>query len=130
MCGTGQRALPNRSLTPASPTNFLLLHSCLALPYCSTDAVVGMLCHFGFVALVDVCRHFLLLLFAEDVSIITFNVNNPFSGKPVSFSNQELASSLYWTSLIFIAQATFQMFTGGFLGQTVALTTNYRVRDD
>jgi hypothetical protein len=69
--------------------------------------------------LMDIARHYLIADFSKDIQLITVNVTNPFNDRPVTFNNTDLASALYWSSTIFLAQSCWALMTTKTFQQTV-----------
>ena len=89
----------------------------------------GALNSYSFLLLVldDIVRHYLLLFFARDLQIITFSVANPFTGGNVQFTNRQLATSLFWTSLVFSGQILWDSLVRKLWRTTVMMRTVYNI---
>ena len=55
--------------------------------------------------LFDAFRHYVIMFVADDVSLVTFNVTNPFNGNKMALTNKRLASITYVNGMIFAAIA-------------------------
>ena len=75
----------------------------------------------------DIARHYLIVDLSKDIQLITVNVTNPFNDRPVAFNNMAVASALYWSSTIFLAQSLWAMMTTKLFQQTVTDVTNYHI---
>ena len=77
--------------------------------------------------LMDIARHYLIVEFSKDIQLITVNVTNPFNGRPATFDNTDVASALYWSSTIFLAESVWAIMTNKHYQQTVTASTNYKI---
>jgi hypothetical protein len=75
----------------------------------------------------DIARHYLLVQLSKDVNLVTLNITNPFNNQPVTFNNVDLATALFWTATIFMAQSLWAMMTKKYLRETVTDSTNYEI---
>ena len=82
----------------------------------------------GCAILFDIARHYLIVNVSKDIQLITLNVTNPFNGRHITFDNTELASALFWTSTMFLAQTVFAGLTNKMYQQTIVDVTNYHIR--
>ena len=55
--------------------------------------------------LTDAFRHYVIMFVADDVSLVTFNVTNPFNGNKMALTNKRLSSITYVNGMIFAAIA-------------------------
>ena len=76
---------------------------------------------------IDIARHYLIVNLSKDVNLVTLNITNPFNNRPVTFNNVDLATALFWTASIFMAQSMWAMLTKKFLRETVTDITNYEI---
>ena len=82
-----------------------------------------------FQIMLDVARHYLLIFVSRDVNVFTISITNPFTGKDAALSNHQLASSLYWASLVFYAQLMLQkLFLRKMYRETNLLQTNFELQ--
>ena len=85
-------------------------------------------CSVSFFAIaMDIARHYLLVQLSKDVNLVTLNITNPFNNQPVTFNNVDLATALFWTATIFMAQSLWAMMTKKYLRETVTDSTNYEI---
>ena len=85
-------------------------------------------CSVSFFAIaMDIARHYLLVQLSKDVNLVTLNITNPFNNRPVTFNNVDLATALFWTATIFMAQSLWAMMTKKYLRETVTDSTNYEI---
>jgi len=76
----------------------------------------------------DIVRHYLLVQLSEDVNLVTLsNWSLSEDSQPVTFNNVDLATALFWTATIFMAQSMWAMMTKKTLRETVTDTTNYEI---
>ena len=76
----------------------------------------------------DIVRHYLLVQLSEDVNLVTLsNWSLSEDSQPVTFNNVDLATALFWTATIFMAQSMWAMMTKKTLRETVTDTTNYKI---
>ena len=76
---------------------------------------------------VDIARHYLLVQLSKDVNLVTLDITNPFNNRPVTFSNVDLATALFWTATIFMAQSTWAGMTKKVLRETITDITHYKI---
>ena len=86
---------------------------------------------FGFIfflhIVTDVARHYLIVELSKDVNLITLNIINPFTNRAVTFNNVDLATALFWTATIFMAQSFWAVLTKKLFQETVTDRTNYKI---
>ena len=75
----------------------------------------------------DIARHYLLVQLSKDVNLVTLNITNPFNNRPVAFNNIDLATALFWTATIFMAQSIWAMMTKKVFQETVTDITHYEI---
>ena len=75
----------------------------------------------------DIARHYLIVQLSKDVNLITIDITNPFNNRPVTFNNVDLATALFWTATIFMAQSVWAMMTKKALRETITDSTNYEI---
>ena len=80
-----------------------------------------------FILAMDIARHYLLVQLSKDVNLITIDITNPFNNQPVTFNNVDLATALFWTATIFMAQSCWLMLTKKALRETITDRTNYKI---
>ena len=80
-----------------------------------------------FAIAMDIARHYLLVQLSKDVNLVTLNITNPFNNQPVTFNNVDLATALFWTATIFMAQSLWAMMTKKYLRETVTDITHYEI---
>ena len=76
---------------------------------------------------VDIARHYLIVELSKDVNLITLNITNPFNNRPVAFNNVDLATALFWTATIFMAQSLWAVLTKKAFQETVTDITHYKI---
>ena len=85
---------------------------------------------FGFIfflhIVTDVARHYLIVELSKDVNLITLNIINPFTNRAVTFNNVDLATALFWTATIFMAQTVWATLTKKAMRETTTDMTNYK----
>ena len=75
----------------------------------------------------DIARHYLTVQLSKDVNLITLNITNPFNNRPVAFNNVDLATALFWTATIFMAQSFWAILTKKAFQETVTDITHYAI---
>ena len=75
----------------------------------------------------DIVRHYLIVQLSKDVNLVTLNITNPFNNRPVTFNNVDLATALFWTASIFMAQSFWAMATKKILRETITDSTHYKI---
>ena len=76
---------------------------------------------------IDIARHYLIVQLSKDVNLITLDITNPFNNRPVIFNNIDLATALFWTATIFMAQSIWAFLAKKALRETITDSTNYKI---
>ena len=76
---------------------------------------------------IDIARHYLLVQLSKDVNLVALNITNPFNKRPVAFNNVDLATALFWTATIFMAQSFWVMLSKKVFQVTITDKTNYEI---
>ena len=67
--------------------------------------VFAILGSFGM--LTDVFRHYLVLFLTDNVTLISFDIVNPFNGNRFQLTNVQLMDVSYFTAMVFVVQAIY-----------------------
>ena len=88
----------------------------------------SVFCSIGlFAVVVDIARHYLIVQLSKDVNLVALNITNPFNKRPVAFNNVDLATALFWTATIFMAQSFWVMLSKKVFQVTITDKTNYEI---
>jgi hypothetical protein len=116
-------------LSPAGLASFLGEGTGRRTKSKSSKKCLGVTALLAIYIFLDVVRHYLLVSFSEEVSLVTLNITNPWTGKQVSaITNRDTAASMYWTSLVFAMSCMFQGVSGKLYRESMWLQTFYTLR--
>ena len=89
----------------------------------STLALLGIV----LILILDVFRHYLVTEFSEGVPLIVFDFVNPITDKPVVYTNLDLATSQYWTTIVFLLQSVYTILRKKMMQSTITSVVHYQI---
>ena len=76
----------------------------------------------------DIIRHFSMLYLSQTATVLNLNVKNPISGKDLTYSNAEVASATFFTSMTFAGQVLWSFCVQKIGRETVVISSSFTTK--